>query len=185
VVVAASAGGLVALAGVFSTLPRDFPLPIAVVQHLDPDRPSLLASLLARRTALHVKQAEQHDRLRPGVVYVAPPDYHMIIGATRTIGLSQTERVHFLRPCADRLFQSAAEHCRRVLAVILSGTGTDGSAGAGAVRAAGGVVLVQDEASSAFFGMPHAAIDAGVVDRVLPLGAIGPTIAAMLRSEMP
>ena len=88
VVIAASAGGLAALVGVLAALPRDFPLPIAVVQHVDPNRPSLLAGLLGRRTTLRVKQAERHDPLSPGVVYVAPPGHHMIITATRTIELS-------------------------------------------------------------------------------------------------
>jgi two-component system chemotaxis response regulator CheB len=183
VVVAASAGGLAALAGVLSALPGNFPVPIAVVQHVDPNRTSLLAPLLGRRTPLLVKQGEEHDRLSPGVVYTAPPGQHMIITAARAIGLDNADPVHFLRPCADRLFQSAAASCGRVLAVILSGTGTDGSLGAAAVKAAGGFVIAQDEASSAFFGMPQAAIEAGVVDRVLALDAIGPAIVEILRSD--
>ena len=184
VVAAASAGGLAALATMLGRLPADFRLPIAIVQHVDPNRPSVLARLLGRRTALQVKQGEQYEALTPGVVYIAPPGQHMTITAAHRIELSRTARIHFLRPSADRLFESAAEACGKVMAVILTGTGTDGAFGAAAVRAAGGLVIAQDEASSDFFGMPQAAIEAGVVDLVLPLEAIGPALVDILRKEL-
>jgi two-component system chemotaxis response regulator CheB len=180
VVVAASAGGLTALGAVLGNLPVDFPLPIAVVQHMDPNRLSILAELLARRTPLQVRQGQQDDRLQQGVVYVAPPGQHMTIDQQRNIELDHSERVHFLRPSADRLFESAAQMCTRVVAIILTGTGTDGTSGAAAIKAAGGFVIAQDEASSAFFGMPQAAIAAGVVDLVLPLASIGPTLVDLV-----
>jgi two-component system chemotaxis response regulator CheB len=184
VVVAASAGGLTAIAAVLGKLPVDFPLPIAVVQHMDPNRLSILAELLARRTPLQVRQGQQDDCLQPGVVYIAPPGRHMTIDPRRQIELSHSEPVHFLRPSADPLFESAAQMCMRVVAIILTGTGSDGSAGAAAVKAAGGFVIAQDEASSAFFGMPQAAIAAGVVDLILPLTSIGPMLVDLVRREV-
>jgi len=169
VAIGASAGGLPALATLLAHLPRNFPLPIALVQHVDPRRDSLLPEILRRRTALVVKEAESGDVVTAGVVYVAPPARHLEVGAGGTLTLTDENPVHFLRPCADRLFESAAHALGPIIGVVLTGTGTDGTDGARAIRAAGGVVIAQDEASSSFFGMPHAAIDAGVVDRVLSL----------------
>jgi len=181
VVVAASAGGLAAIGAVLERLPREFPLPIAVVQHVDPHHHSLIAEILARRTPLHVKQASGDDVLTGGVVYVAAPNSHMIVGANRTIQLSDTERVHFVRPSADRLFASAARECGPVIAVVLSGTGLDGADSLAAIKLAGGMVIAQDQASSAFFGMPQAAIHTGLVDLVLPLEDIGPALIDLVK----
>src|ERR1051325_1762071 len=105
---AASAGGIAALATVLETLPAQFPIPIAIVQHIDPNHVSLVADILARRTALRVKQAEAREPLFSGVVYVAPPNHHFLIGAGPSVRLTDTEKVHFVRPSADELFQSAA-----------------------------------------------------------------------------
>ena len=91
--------------------------------------------------------------------------------------------VHFARPSADRLFESAAEACGPVIAVVLTGSGSDGACGATAIRAAGGVVIAQDEASSAFFGMPHAAIERGAVDYVLPLDEIAPALVRLAMTD--
>jgi two-component system chemotaxis response regulator CheB len=179
VVVAASAGGLTALAELLADLPGDFPLPIAVVQHLDPRHPSVLAQILDRRTALRVKEAADADHLTAGVVYIAPADRHVMIGQGRSIELNRSERVHFLRPAADHLFASAAKVCGPVIAVVLTGTGTDGAAGIISVKAAGGTVIAQDEASSEFFGMPQAAVETGRVDFVLPLNRIGPALVEL------
>src|SRR5262249_62073090 len=98
-----------------------------------------------------------------------------VIGGGLSVQLTETEKVHFVRPSADELFQSAAHIGQHIIGVVLSGSGIDGARGAAAIRAAGGMVIAQDEASSAFFGMPEAEIQAGAVDQVLPLQAIAPT----------
>jgi two-component system chemotaxis response regulator CheB len=180
VAMAASAGGLTALTEVLAALPPDFPAPIVVVQHLDPRHRSLMAHILARRVRLRVKEAEQGERLYPGTVYIAPPDRHVIAGAGGTLALADTALVHFVRPSADRLFETAADaYAGRAVAVVLTGTGRDGDAGVCAVKAAGGIVIAQDPETCEFLGMPAAAIATGCVDYVLPLEGIGPALVAL------
>jgi two-component system chemotaxis response regulator CheB len=175
--VAASAGGLRALTVVLSALPLDFPAPIAIVQHLDPRHPSLMAGILGRATPLMVKEAEEGEALRPGVVFIAPPDRHLLVNASGILTLTRTELVHFVRPSADLLFESlAASFHARAVAVVLTGSGSDGALGLRAVRKMGGRTIAQDEATSEFFGMPDAAIRMGVVDVILPLERIGPAL---------
>jgi two-component system chemotaxis response regulator CheB len=108
VAVAASAGGLRALTKVMSALMPDFPAAVVVVQHLDPRHRSLMAELLSRQSRLPIKQAEEGDQLRPGSVYVGPPDRHLLVNADGTLSLSRPELVHFLRPSADLMFESVA-----------------------------------------------------------------------------
>jgi two-component system chemotaxis response regulator CheB len=128
VAIAASAGGLSALSHVLGGLPADFPAPIAVVQHLDPHHRSLMAEILGKRTPLQVKQAEEGDKLRPGWVYIAPPDYHLLVNQDGTFSISQSERVHFVRPAADLLFESMANsYGEQAIAVVLTGSGKKSS----------------------------------------------------------
>jgi two-component system chemotaxis response regulator CheB len=183
VVMAASAGGLSALTTILADLPARFPLPIAIVQHLDPDRISLVADILARRTLLKVKYAEAREPLLAGIVYIAPRGQHMLIGGGLCARLTDTAKVHFVRPSADELFHSAALAGRKIIAVVLTGMGSDGAGGAAAIKQAGGTVIAQDEASSAFFSMPHAAIEAGAVHHVLPLIAIAPALMALSNAK--
>ncbi len=181
VAVATSAGGLRALRIVLSALPADFPAAILIVQHLDPRHRSLLAEILARATPLRVKQAEEGELLQPGVVYIAAPDRHLLVKPDGTLSLSEFELVHFLRPSADLLFESAAgSYGDRVVAVVLTGSGSDGAMGVQAVKKVGGTVIVQDEATSEFFGMPGAAVQTGNVDVQLPLAEIGPALVALV-----
>jgi two-component system chemotaxis response regulator CheB len=186
VAMAASAGGITALSRVLSTLPEDFPASVLIVQHIDPRHRSLMAEILARRTALQVTQAADGEALRPGHVYVAVPDRHLLVNPDQTMALTQTELVHFLRPSADLLLESvAAVYRERAIAVILTGTGSDGSMGVRAVKRTGGTVIVQDEVSSEFFGMPGEAIRTGQVDLVLPLDEIGSAlITLIMRGEL-
>ncbi len=170
VALAASAGGLTALSQVLSRLPADFPAAIVVVQHLDPRHRSLMADILSRRTALKVKQAEEGDHLGPATVYIAPPNRHLLVNPDGTLSLSQSELVHFVRPSADLLFESAAASYReRAIAVVLTGSGSDGAMGTQAIKKMGGTVIVQDQKTAEFFGMPGAAIQTGSVDFTLPL----------------
>ncbi|MBI2950495.1 chemotaxis protein CheB [bacterium] len=181
VAVAASAGGLKALSLVFSMLPPDFPAAVVVVQHLDPRHRSLMADILSRRTPLQVKQAAEGDRLSPGTVYIAPPDRHLLVNPDGSLSLSQSELVHFLRPSADLLFESvAASYKERSIAVVLTGSGSDGTMGVQAVKKMNGTVIAQDEKTSEFFGMPNAAIQTGQVDFVLPVEEVAFALVSLV-----
>jgi two-component system, chemotaxis family, protein-glutamate methylesterase/glutaminase len=181
VALAASAGGLRAISQILAALPASFSAAIVVVQHLDPRHRSLMADILSRRTALHVEEAKEGTRLNFGTAYIAPPNRHLLVNPDGTISLSQSELVHFVRPSADLLFESvAASYKDRVIAVVLSGTGSDGSMGVKAIKKMGGTVIVQDEQSADFYGMPGAAIQTGCVDFVLPLGEIAPALVTLV-----
>jgi two-component system, chemotaxis family, protein-glutamate methylesterase/glutaminase len=178
---AASAGGIQALTRVLSSLPPDFPAAIAIVQHVDPRHRSLMAEILGRRTRLKVKEAAQGDALSPGVVYTAPPNRHLLVNTDGTLSLTESELVHFVRPSADLLFESvAASYKDRAIAVVLSGTGVDGSMGIRAIKKMGGTTIVQDEKSSEFSGMPAAAIETGAVDFILALDEIPPAVVTLV-----
>jgi two-component system, chemotaxis family, protein-glutamate methylesterase/glutaminase len=182
VALAASAGGLKALTDVLATLPADFPAAIVVVQHLDRRHRSLMAEILNRRTALQVVEAREGDLLQPGRAYIAPPDRHLLVNADRTLSLSQTELVHFVRPSADLLFEStAASYKERAIAVVLSGSGMDGAMGVRAIKKMGGTVIVQDEKTSEHFGMPDAAQRTGMADFILPLPEIAPALQTLVK----
>lgn len=184
VALAASAGGLKALSEVLSGIPAEFPAAIVVVQHLYPKAPSHMAAILSRRTSLQVQQAQEGDRLKPGIIYIAPPNYHLLVNPNRTLSLTQSELIHFVRPSADLLFESVAHSYKnRAIAVVLTGTGQDGSTGVKIVKAMGGKVIVQDQETSEFFGMPGAAIETGVVDFVLPLSKISSALIALVKGD--
>lgn len=183
VALAASAGGLKAITEVLGALPAGFQAAVVIVQHLDPRHRSLMAEILARRAHVRVKEAVEGDRLEAGNAYIAPPNRHLLVNPDRTLSLTQTELVHFVRPSADLLFESAAASYRdRAIAVVLSGTGCDGSMGLKAIKKTGGTVIVQDPASAEFRGMPDAAEETGMVDFLLPLGEIAPAIITLVNS---
>jgi two-component system chemotaxis response regulator CheB len=171
--IASSAGGLNALTQILSSLPSGFPAAILVVQHTLPTSRSHLVEILARRTNMIVRQATAGEHIELGVVYVAPPNWHLLVDREGVMELSQLPLVHFVRPSADVLFEClAANFGVRAIGVVLTGMGHDGTAGAQAIKHGGGTVLVQDQSTSEFFGMPGAAIKAGLVEHVLPLAKI-------------
>jgi two-component system, chemotaxis family, protein-glutamate methylesterase/glutaminase len=183
--VASSAGGLTALSQVLSCLPSNFPAAILLVQHTIPTSRSHLVEILARRTSLSVRLAMGGDHIQPGVVYVAPPNSHLTVDSEGGMALSQLAPVHFVRPSADPLFESLAQNFgARAVAVVLTGMGHDGTEGAQAIKLSGGTVLVQDESTSEFFGMPGAAINAGLIEHVLPLHQIAEALV-LLAEETP
>jgi two-component system chemotaxis response regulator CheB len=181
VIIASSAGGVTALSGLLGFLLADLPIAIAIVQHIDPDRQSVLPEILGRHTDMRVKAAEHGDRIEAGVIYIAPPDYHLMVCQESTLELSHRAQVRFSRPSADHLFESAAEHyAGKVIAIVLTGMGQDGSQGIGAVRRAGGTVIVQEPGTARFASMPDAAVGTGNADYIVPLEDIAHTIAAIL-----
>jgi len=182
IALASSAGGLNALGRILSALPEDFPSALVVIQHLDPRHRSLMADILSRRTPLRVKQADHGDELAAGTVFIAPPNQHLLVNRQGTLSLTQTELVHFVRPSADLLFESvAASYKERAIAVVLTGTGSDGSMGVRAIKKMGGTVIAQDETAE-FFGMPSAAIATGDVDFTLPLDQIPSALVSLVQA---
>lgn len=183
VAIGSSAGGLHALSSVLGALPADLPAAVLVVQHLDPRRPSQMADILARRTSMRVVEATDGDKIERGTVYIAPPGSHMLV-AQGLIHLTQSERVHFVRPSVDVLFESvAAAYGARVVGVILTGSQNDGALGVCAIKDNGGYIIVQSPADAEHDGMPCAAIATGMADVVLELDEIGPEIIRLLEHE--
>jgi two-component system chemotaxis response regulator CheB len=171
--IATSAGGLAAVSRLLARLPTGLPASVLLVQHLQASFPSHLVEILGWHTGLAVEAARNYGSLRIGTVYVAPPGLHLLVGADRRTRLSHLPPVHYCRPSGDRLFTSLGPSFgSRATAVVLTGSGCDGAEGAQAMRRCGGTVMVQDERSAQFPGMPHAAVLAGAVDRVLPLDEI-------------
>ena len=186
VAVAASVGGLKAISAVLSALPADFPAAVVVVQHLSPNQPSPMAEILRRRISLPVTQAVEGETLRPGHVYLASPDKHLLVNPDHTLSLTHTEKVHFVRPSGDVLFESvAACFGPRAIALILTGGASDGTTGIQAIKKAGGITVAQDEASSESFSMPRSAIKSGAVDYILALDAIAPMLLTLVTAPQP
>ncbi|HYC76462.1 MAG TPA: chemotaxis response regulator protein-glutamate methylesterase [Planctomycetota bacterium] len=176
VALAASTGGPSALTDFFRALPRDLAAPILVAQHMPPLFTRLLAERLAARTGLDVREAVDGERLLSGMARIAPGDRHLVVRRERGAfyaALTDDLPEHSCRPAADPLFRSlAAAAGPNALCVLLTGMGRDGCDGARSVRAAGGAVVAQDEASSVVWGMPGAVVRAGLADEVLPLSRI-------------
>jgi two-component system chemotaxis response regulator CheB len=181
VLIGASTGGPAALDVVLPALPADFPLPILIVQHM----PELFTKLLAERLSdvcpLRVSEAEAGTPVRAGAIVIARGGWHMEVAsaasAAPVLRLTQEPPENFCRPAVDVLFRSAIPvYGPRILAVILTGMGSDGLAGSRVIRESGGTILVQDQPTSAVWGMPGAVAQAGLAHRILPLNAIAPEI---------
>jgi len=178
--IGASTGGPPALTKVLSQLPADFPLPVMVVQHIAPGFSAGLVSWLDRNVPLPVRFGAAGAEMGPGI-WFAPDDAHLRLGSTMRFSLDTTRHgAH--RPSVDVLFESlAAEVGEGTVGVVLTGMGRDGAEGVEAIRAAGGRTVAQDEASSAVFGMPRAAIDSGA-DLVLALDDVGPALRRLRKA---
>ena len=175
-VIGSSTGGPEALARVLPQLPASLPVPVLIVQHMPPVFTRQFAQRLDRLSALRVVEASDGIPLEPGTVHLAPGDHHLTVRSSQRgllTGLNQGPPENFCRPAVDPLFRSVvAAYDGAVLGVVLTGMGADGRNGAGEIRAAGGAVLVQDQATSVVWGMPGAISQAGFADEVLPLDRV-------------
>jgi two-component system, chemotaxis family, protein-glutamate methylesterase/glutaminase len=183
-VMGGSAGALDALARILPHLTAGCAVPVAIVVHVAPTRSNGLAAVLRTTSGLPVQEAEDKEPLQAGKIYVAPPDYHLLIEREGTLALSSDAPVHYSRPAIDVLFESAADaRGATVAGVLLSGASPDGAHGLAAIAEAGGVTIVQSPASARAPNMPEAALAMFSPDHVLPPEEIGPLLAQLLRSE--
>src|SRR3954466_3556550 len=170
IVIAASTGGPATLMKLIPSFPKEFPGAILLVQHMPASFTTQFAQQLADISALKVKEASPGEIISPGSLYLCPGSSHMKVSATGRLTLDEGARINGYRPCCDVTLQTAAEFIGSLgIGVILTGMGNDGCQGAQAIKAAGGHVIAQDEATSIIFGMNAEAIKTGAVDQILPL----------------
>lgn len=182
VLIASSTGGPNALYELIPMLPAEFPVPILIVQHMPAEFTKSLADRINQISHLEVREARKGDKPKPGLILIAPGNYHMLLeesGPNRQIvvSLNQSPPENSCRPAADVLFRSAVKiYGPHILAMVLTGMGKDGLAGTFEIKSAGGRVVVQDEHTSIVWGMPGEVAKAGLADSILPLYAIGPEL---------
>jgi two-component system chemotaxis response regulator CheB len=180
VAIGTSAGGVAALGEILPHLPEGFALPVVVVVHLPASRHSLIADLFAGKCALPVTEAYDKAAIKPGRVYFSPPDYHLMIEKDFTFALSIDPAVNYSRPSIDVLLESAAASIGAgLLAIILTGTSSDGARGMKAAREAGGIGWVQAPDSAQAATMPRSAIEVGGADAVLTLAQIAGNLSRL------
>jgi len=180
VVIGASAGGIEALSVLLPAIPAGLRAPVFIVIHLPRDRPSLLAEIFAHRCVRPVREPSDKDLIEPGTIYVAPPDYHLLIDAGPQIALSTDDVVNFSRPSIDVLFESAADfYGDRLLGVILTGANEDGAEGLAAVHRAGGVTVVQQPEGAMAPLMLISALQRSPADFVLSLAEIAELLSTL------
>jgi two-component system chemotaxis response regulator CheB len=185
VVVGASAGGVEALARLVSGLPAGLPVAVFVVLHFPPESRSLLARILARAGRLPAVEAVDGEATRPGRIVVARPNYHLLLERDRMRVLAGPHE-NGVRPAVDPLFRSAAQaYGPRVVGVVLSGTGDDGTAGLATIKECGGVAVVQSPQEALFPGMPRSAMEVVAVDYCLPAAEISAKLVHLAHTPVP
>jgi two-component system chemotaxis response regulator CheB len=183
VVIGASAGAVDALGSLLPVMPANARTPFLVVVHIPPSKPSLLPEIFGARCALPVRQPFDKQPIAPGI-WIAAPDYHLLVELDRSFSMSLDEPVNYSRPSIDVLFESAADvYGSALTAVVLTGASRDGARGARRVREAGGLVLVQDPADAEVDVMPRAAIEEASPQLVAPLAELAKTLGALCRGR--
>lgn len=167
IVIGTSAGAVGALSQILPALPADFPLPVFVVVHVPRDRESMLTPLLQAKCQMAVREAADKEAISGGVIYLAPPNYHLLVEEDGVLSLSSDEEVWYSRPSIDVLFESAADaYGAALIGVILTGANPDGARGLKAIAQRGGTVFVEDPETAHAAAMPLAALSACPAARI-------------------
>jgi len=170
IVIGVSSGGMNAMKVMFSLLPKEFNTPIIIVQHISSQSENLWIRLLNDKSNIYIKEADEKESIEQGKVYIAPPNYHLLIERDKTFSLTVDERVNFARPSIDVLFESAAEaYKNKLIGVILTGSNNDGTNGLKRIKEYGGLTIVQDPATAESSYMPASAIAVVQMDYILTL----------------
>jgi two-component system chemotaxis response regulator CheB len=173
VVIGTSAGGLIALSMLLEKLPFNYPVPIIVVQHRSKEPRELLEEILQNKCTMRIKQADEKETIESGFIYVAPPDYHLLIESDFTFSLAADEAVHYSRPSIDVLFESAASvYKNQLVGIILTGANSDGAKGISTIAENGGLTIAQRPDEALFPAMPLASIETKKVALVFTLSEI-------------
>ncbi|AVQ12511.1 Protein-glutamate methylesterase CheB [Leptospira santarosai] len=173
IVMGVSAGGMNAMKTILPYLPSEYGIPLILVQHIGPRSDGTWFRILGDLCGIRIKEAEEKEKIEPGTVYVAPPNYHLLIEKDKTLSLAVTERVNFSRPSIDVLFESASDaYGDRLIGIVLTGANSDGAKGLKKIKENGGLAIVQDPLCSEASLMPESAIRAGPVDHILSLEKI-------------
>jgi two-component system chemotaxis response regulator CheB len=184
IVVGASMGGVTALSDLLTQLPASLPASVFIVLHTAPHAPAMLADILARKTELTVVSAHNGDRIQRGWVYVAPPDYHLLVKRGH-VHVTRGPKENRVRPAIDPLFRSAAvAYGPRVIGIVLTGYQDDGAAGLAAIKRCGGLAIVQDPDDALYPDMPRSALRATTVDYQLPLAAMGQQLLTLTHQPL-
>ena len=173
IVIGGSSGSLDALLVILPKLRADFSIPILLILHRGTTADNGMVDLLAINTSLHVKEADEKDKLHPGWMYLAPPDYHVLLETDGSLSLDASEKIHYSRPSIDVSFTSAAQaYQNNCIAVLLSGANADGAAAMNLIALAGGTTIVQDPKTATVSYMPQQAIAQSKIQHVLSPAAI-------------
>jgi Chemotaxis response regulator containing a CheY-like receiver domain and a methylesterase domain len=173
IVIGVSAGGLHALTHILQVLPAQYPIPVIVVQHRAKDERALLEEVLQNKCRIRIIQANEKEPIEPGTVYLAPPDYHLLVETNRTFSLTFDAPVNYSRPSVDVLFETAADvFTNRLLGIVLTGANRDGAKGVQYIQSKGGLTIAQEPATADFPEMPMAAIKTGAVQHIMHLDEI-------------
>lgn len=184
IAIGVSAGGLYALTHILEALPAGFPLPVIVVQHRAKDERFLLEEVLQTKCNVLIKQADEKEAIQPGVVYLAPPDYHLLVEKDKTFSLSFDEPVNYSRPSIDVLFETAADVFRnKLLGIILTGANKDGAMGMKYIEKRGGTTIAQQPQTADYPEMPKAAIKTGSVQHVMNLDEIRNFLLGCMKNQ--
>ncbi len=182
VMIGVSAGGAEALMRLFSKLPGTLSIPIVIVQHLHPDQSDDYVNIFFPYSQLKVTEAREKVALEPRSIYIAPPNYHLLIERDKTLSLSIDKQVNFSRPSVDILFESGADaYGKAAIGIVLTGANSDGAAGLRYLAQRGGLTIVQSLDEAKFPDMPSAALEACDVDYVLTLDEIAGLITKLAR----
>lgn len=173
IVIGVSSGGLNAMKYMFSFLPKSFKIPIVIVQHLSPRTDGHWIKILNEKSNIVIKEADEKEKILPGFVYIAPPNYHLLIEKDYSFSLTIDERVNFARPSIDVFFESAAEvYNKSLIGIILTGSNNDGSKGIKRIKECGGLTIIQDPATAESPFMPASALKTIKPDYILSLEEI-------------
>ncbi len=184
IVIGASTGGFYALKRLITALPGGFEFPILIVQHISSNSDNFMARYLDGISKLTVKEADEKEAILPGTVYIAPPNYHMLVEENFTIGLSTEEKIRYARPSIDVLFESAVyAYGNQLIGIVLTGANNDGSEGLLAIKKAGGLTIVQTPGQAEADMMPQSAIDLAKPDHILPIEGIAALLTSLNNNQ--